>query len=231
MVAGVSAAILVTIAAATISLSDHRTAPLVKPAVTPSPTMAANQRHQDAVPTRTHSMVTRPKTMPRPVQKNAARPGEPVLSMNEQLRTPTRLQVKASTTEEAPLPADNLAAGLESSDPIGTVFSSRQQPRLQIPSQQLITVPPDVALGLLIQKRLPVYPMIAQAAHVSGTIVLAVIISKTGTVENLRVVSGPVMLRDSAVNAVRTWHFKPYVLNAQPMAIETIINLRFSLHN
>jgi protein TonB len=57
--------------------------------------------------------------------------------------------------------------------------------------------------------------------------VLAATISKTGNVENLRVVSGPVMLRMSAVNAVSTWRFKPYIIDNQPTAIETTINMHF----
>ena len=151
--------------------------------------------------------------------------------MDDQLHTPTRLQMKATLAEQAPLPHGGFAApdidGLDNSKAIGAVFGSPKQPTVQIASQQVISVPPGIALGLLIQKTQPVYPSIAKVGHVSGTIVLAATISKTGNVENLRVVSGPVMLRTSAVDAVRTWRFKPYMPDNQPTAIETTINVHF----
>jgi protein TonB len=152
--------------------------------------------------------------------------------MDDQLHRPTRLQMKAALAEQAPLPGGFAAADIDGSDnskAIGAVFGNPKQPTAQIASQQVINVPSDVALSLLVQKTQPVYPSIARQGQVSGTIVLAATISKTGNVENLRVVSGPVMLRMSAVNAVRTWRFKPYMLNNQPIAIETTINVHFCI--
>jgi protein TonB len=75
-----------------------------------------------------------------------------------------------------------------------------------------------------------VYPLIAKTARVSGTVILAATISKTGVVENLRIVTGPPMLRNAALNAVRTWRYKPFKVNNQPTEIETTINVVFSLH-
>jgi protein TonB len=183
---------------------------------------------------------------PRPVQKNARLSLDP---MYDQLHTPTRLGIKANLAEQASPPPGGFVAtdihGLDNTNAIGAVFGSPKRPRVQIASQQVvspresreqidsrqvITVPPNVALDLLIQKRPPAYPSIAKTAKVSGTIVLAATISKTGNVEDLRVVSGPYMLRTSSVDAVRDWRFKPYMLNGQPMAIETTINLHFSLN-
>ena len=151
--------------------------------------------------------------------------------MDDQLHTPTRLQMKATLAEQAPMPPGVFAAadidGLDNGKAIGAVFGSPKQPIEQIAPKQVISVPPGVALGLLIRKTQPVYPSMAKAAQISGTIVLAATISKTGHVEDLRVVSGPVMFRMSAVDAVRTWRFKPYMLDNQPTAIETTISLHF----
>lgn len=83
--------------------------------------------------------------------------------------------------------------------------------------------------GLAIHKTIPVYPAIAVAAHAQGTVVLAATISKGGTIENLRVVSGPPMLQQSAVNAVSTWRYRPYLLDGQPVEVETTVNVVFSL--
>ena len=63
----------------------------------------------------------------------------------------------------------------------------------------------------------------------SGTVELHAIISKDGTIKDLHVVSGPAMLRQAAVDAVRTWRYKPYKLNNEPTEVETTINVVFTL--
>jgi protein TonB len=83
--------------------------------------------------------------------------------------------------------------------------------------------------GLLIQKTMPAYPVIARATGTSGTVTLAAIISKTGTIENLRVISGPMMLQQAALDAVRTWRYRPYLLNGQPVEVETTVSVVFTM--
>ena len=82
--------------------------------------------------------------------------------------------------------------------------------------------------GMAISRPDPVYPPIARAAHVQGTVVLHAIISKQGTIEKLNVVSGPPMLTASAVDAVSRWRYKPYLLNGEPVEVETTINVNFT---
>ena len=79
------------------------------------------------------------------------------------------------------------------------------------------------------QKTQPVYPPIAKAARVSGTVVLQATISKTGTIENLHVVSGPAMLQQAALDAVKSWRYRPYLLNSEPVEVETTVNVIFTL--
>jgi protein TonB len=76
---------------------------------------------------------------------------------------------------------------------------------------------------------MPAYPPIARAARISGTVVLQATISKSGSIENLRVISGPPMLTQSAMEAVRTWRYKPYQLNGEPVEVETTVNVVFNL--
>ncbi len=83
--------------------------------------------------------------------------------------------------------------------------------------------------GLLILKTMPAYPIIAKTAGISGTVVLAATISKTGTIENLRVTSGPAMLQQAALDAVQTWRYRPYLLDGQPVKVETTVNVIFTL--
>ena len=86
-----------------------------------------------------------------------------------------------------------------------------------------------VAASLLLQKTEAVYPPIAKAARVSGTVVLQATISKTGSVEDLQVISGPAMLQNAALEAVKNWQYKPYLLNNQPVEVETTVNVIFML--
>jgi protein TonB len=85
-----------------------------------------------------------------------------------------------------------------------------------------------VVAGLKLSGATPVYPPIAKAAHVSGAVILHAIISKTGTIDNLNVVSGPEMLRSSALDAVRTWRYKPFLLSGEPTEVETTITVNFN---
>jgi TonB family protein len=92
-----------------------------------------------------------------------------------------------------------------------------------------IRVSADTASGMILSKIDPEYPEIAKAAHVQGTVILHAIISKTGTVERLDVISGNGMLVNAARDAVSRWTYKPYLLNGQPMEVETSITVNFSL--
>jgi periplasmic protein TonB len=88
-----------------------------------------------------------------------------------------------------------------------------------------------VVSGLILQKTPPIYPAIAKATGTHGTVVLQAMISKSGTIENLHVVSGPVMLQQAAVDAVKTWRYRPYLLNHEPVEVETTVNVVFTIAN
>ena len=85
-----------------------------------------------------------------------------------------------------------------------------------------------VVQGLAISQPQPVYPPIAKAAHVQGVVVLHALISKQGTIEDLKVISGPPMLTGAAVDAVKRWRYKPYLLSGDPTEVETTINVNFT---
>jgi protein TonB len=92
-----------------------------------------------------------------------------------------------------------------------------------------LSISSGVMAGNLLDKVTPQYPAIAKAARIQGTVVLQATISKTGSIENLRVVSGPPMLQQSAMDAVRSWRYKPYLLNGDPVEVETTVNVVFNL--
>jgi protein TonB len=83
--------------------------------------------------------------------------------------------------------------------------------------------------GMLVDKVPPVYPPLARNIRLGGTVVLQATISKSGTIENLRVVSGPALLQQAALDAVRQWRYRPYLLNNEPVEVETTVNVDFTL--
>jgi TonB family protein len=83
--------------------------------------------------------------------------------------------------------------------------------------------------GMLLQKTDPVYPPVAKAARIQGTVVLQAAISKSGSVEDLHVVTGQALLQDAALSAVRTWRYRPYLVNGEPVKVQTTINVVFTL--
>jgi len=85
------------------------------------------------------------------------------------------------------------------------------------------------AEGNIIFRVQPTYPALAKQARVQGSVEMRAIISKTGTIENLTVVSGHPMLAASAVQAVRQWRYRPYLLNNEPIEVETEITVNFVL--
>jgi len=83
--------------------------------------------------------------------------------------------------------------------------------------------------GMLLSPIVPVYPAIARAAHVEGSVVIEAVISKAGRIESLSVVSGPEMLRTAALDAVRQARYAPYKLNGDPVEVQTVITVVFRL--
>ena len=92
---------------------------------------------------------------------------------------------------------------------------------------------PRVSQGLmetnLIYKVNPIYPAAAKAARVSGPVTLRAVIGKDGKVQDVFVLSGPHLLLQSAVEAVKAWKYKPYTLNGEPVEVQTVITVNFSL--
>jgi TonB family protein len=91
------------------------------------------------------------------------------------------------------------------------------------------SVPGSVMAGQVISRVNPIYPPAAKKAKIQGTVVLEALIGKDGTIKNLRAVSGPPELLRSALDSVRTWKYKPYLLNGNPTEVKTEIKINYSL--
>jgi protein TonB len=129
-------------------------------------------------------------------------------------------------------PAISIASNWEPGAPGGTgpVFQTQTaRPVVRQEAKGPLAVSSTVEDGLLIYKRTPIYPPIGVATRAQGTVVLQATISKSGTIENLRVISGPPILQQAALDAVKTWRYRPYMLDGQPIAVETTVNVIFTL--
>jgi TonB family protein len=75
----------------------------------------------------------------------------------------------------------------------------------------------------------PNYPVLAKQMQVQGAVILQALIGKNGNIQNLRVLSGPAILSEAAREAVKQWHFKPYLMAGQPVETEARITVNFTI--
>lgn len=87
----------------------------------------------------------------------------------------------------------------------------------------------EMSLGALVHKVQPVYPFLAKQVRVQGEVLLRARIGQDGSIQELRVVSGHPMLINAAMDAVRQWKYRPYILNGSAIDVETQITVRFNL--
>jgi protein TonB len=161
--------------------------------------------------------------------------------VNGALRTPTKIpeKVKMISEDEPPPPSTGMAGvvgGVPGGTPggqmggvIGGIISSTPLSVPKVATPQRVRVSGGVTAGNLVFGPKPPYPSLAKTARIQGAVVLHAVISKNGTIENLQVVSGHPMLTQSALEAVRQWKYKPYVLNGEPVEVDTTITVNFTL--
>ncbi len=94
-----------------------------------------------------------------------------------------------------------------------------------------VRVSPGVTQGLLITRVQPKYPKKARKKGIQGTVVLHALISKSGDIASLELVSGDPLLAPAAIDAVKQWKYKPYLLQGQPVDVDTQILVNFTLTN
>ena len=92
-----------------------------------------------------------------------------------------------------------------------------------------IRISSGVAASNVIQKVNPEYPPQARDARLQGSVVLKIVIDKQGVPQEVSVVSGPPQLADEAVKTVKQWRYKPYILNGEPVEVETTVQMNFTL--
>ena len=211
------------------------------PAASPSPAMGIDENASALKPSPSSpaNTTTKPVQQPKTADQQQADPTDtsanpaPVSSdmMTQQLNAGSQLPQAArqKAPEVAPPPSGFGVAGMEATSDNGAIGNVFKGENRIVVGPSSVKVSAGVAGGMLIRKTPPEYPSIAKTARVSGTVVLAATITKTGRVSNLQVISGPAMLRQAAMDAVRNWLYKPYLLNNQPTEVQTTINVDFNL--
>jgi TonB family protein len=119
--------------------------------------------------------------------------------------------------------ASSLALGMHANAASGGSDSNATKAPKQV------TVSQQEMQGNILTKAVPVYPPAAKKARIQGKVVLDAVIGTDGTVESLRVLSGPQELQQSALDAVRQWTYKPYLVNGEPVEVETTVNIIYML--
>jgi periplasmic protein TonB len=161
-----------------------------------------------------------------------------------QLRTPSRIPAKVQMIreEEAPPPLPSIggvAGGVPGGIPGGQLggviggIVSQTSSRLPVPTLAVaakrIRVSQGVTKGLLIQKIEPRYPPLALQARIQGQVVLRAIIGKDGSISELQLVSGHPLLAPAAIDAVKSWRYRPFQLNGEPIEVETTVTVTFAM--
>jgi periplasmic protein TonB len=163
--------------------------------------------------------------------------------------TPTKIKIRiripslVHAAQEAPSPQLDTAGGLVGGVPGGVVGgipegvlsemlrSTGRAPILAktSPMPKRMRIASRVAAANLIHDVAPIYPPEAGRARIEGTVVLLAVIGKDGTVQDVRVEKGEPVLAQAAIDAVKQWRYRPYLLNGEPVEIDSQITINFNL--
>jgi protein TonB len=108
-------------------------------------------------------------------------------------------------------------------------FAPPPPPPPKVVTPKRITIGGNVQQAKLVRQPKPVYPPLAKQARISGVVHLAAVISKDGTIQDLKVISGHPLLIPSALEAVKQWVYQPTLLNGEPVEVSTQIDVNFTL--
>lgn len=136
----------------------------------------------------------------------------------------SRLTVKSADSVEAP--ALSVAAAVPSSAALPDLMGANSAPT---PVLQRLVISQGVSRGLLVKEVQPMYPRTALVLRVEGSVQLMATVSKNGNISDVKIVSGDKDLAHAAVDAVKQWRYKPYLLNGEPVDIQTQITVNFKL--
>jgi periplasmic protein TonB len=194
--------------------------------------------HPEALPKQAMAslLIAPPAPPPAPPQQTL-RTQPRTESIDHDLHMPSKIQHNIQLASETAPPSPIGIVGIEDTgasradNAIGGIVNGTGHTAVVQAPPAKIHLSSGVMKGNLLDNITPQYPAIAREARVQGTVVLRATISKAGIIENLRVLSGPPLLQQAALDAVRSWRYTPYQLNGQPVEVETTVEVIFNLGN
>jgi protein TonB len=100
---------------------------------------------------------------------------------------------------------------------------------VEVSKPRVIRISTGVLQGQLLTKVSPVYPADARDKGIQGQVTLHIVVGKDGNIQSLDIVSGPEELRRAALTAVKQWKYKPYLLNGEPVDVDSLVLVNFNL--
>ena len=201
--------------------------------------------HTDPLPTR-QTLTTLYLQPPPAAAGNATKLRAPT-PVSPSISTPTSTGIPAPVhkTQEAPPPPVGTTGGVVGGVPGGVVggisggalseaLSSTSSAAVPVkmfdaPPVKRIRVAARVVEANLIRDVAPQYPPEAGRARIEGTVVLLAVIGTDGSVKDVRVENGLPILAQAAINAVKQWRYKPYMINGEPVEVDSRITINFTL--
>jgi protein TonB len=194
--------------------------------------------HPEAMPFRFEAPKVVMPLMPKPplpvvVERQSAASGSSVAIPSETRELIARLPGRDGAAKDSP-PLMPFGDGMKMTAalPVGIGLGGNG-PAVSVAPARAAVVPLHVSTGvlqgMLIAPIRPVYPAIAKAAHLEGAVVVEAVISRAGMIESLHVVSGPLMLQNAALEAIREARYQPFRLNGEPTEVQTTITVNFRL--
>jgi TonB family protein len=214
------------------STASHNTAPVITPAAPEPAHSTASAPIAHAKP----AAGTLADSVPAPVPSNPT-PAHP----NQAHRTPDQRSAVTASLNSAPIirrrapatphaPANDLSAFVPKVQPVAIPSNAPNTRGATQPHAPLVR---PTSLGFMAANvtysPAPAYPPAASAAHVQGEVKLEAEVDPDGNVASARVISGPPLLREAAVDAVEHWHYRPYMAEGKPIYTNTQIVMDFQL--
>lgn len=180
-----------------------------------------------------------PGPAPVRVERSEIREARQARELNDDvLREPSRIPLKTSMVHDevaaaGPPSVGDFVPGGIGNGPMNPVLDeiARATPSVvvKVSPPVKMRVSSGVAEGMLVHQVKPQYPPLAVQARIQGTVVLQAVIGKDGTIRELRLISGHPMLAPAAIEAVKQWRYSPYLLNGEPVEVDTQVNVNFTL--
>jgi protein TonB len=207
-------------AAPVVAASSSPTPAPVNP---PAPLVSTTVKNTPAatVPRNTNPVVT-PSMAPSPRSTPLVEEPKKLALGDVRLATPVINRGKAASAPGESEPSIDVTAGANNGAPLsGLSETHRNEPAAPIP------IGGDVKAAKLLKSVQPVYPAMAKSQHVSGNVQIDALIDADGNVGAMKVLSGPTLLRDAAVQSLKQWKYQPAELDGKPTSMHLTVTLQF----